>query len=56
VEGAANAALCAFLAKQIGISKSRIRIVSGETARLKIVLLSGDGTSLERRLLELLAD
>ena len=37
VEGAANAALIAFLAKTLGRPRSSLRIVSGETARLKLV-------------------
>ena len=40
-EGQANAAVIALLAKTLGISKSAVRIVSGETARLKIVELEG---------------
>lgn len=37
VDGAANAALVAFLAKTLGRSRSSLKIVSGETARLKLV-------------------
>ncbi|MEK7191003.1 MAG: DUF167 family protein [Pseudomonadota bacterium] len=37
VEGAANAALCAFLAKQFGVPKRRIQLESGETGRRKRV-------------------
>lgn len=50
VEGAANAALIAYLAKTLKLRRSDIRIASGETARLKIVVLSGDGPSLAARL------
>jgi uncharacterized protein (TIGR00251 family) len=50
VEGAANAALIAYLAKTLKLRRSEIRIVSGETARLKIVALSGDGPALVTRL------
>lgn len=35
VEGAANEALCAFLAKQFGVPKSRVVLESGETGRRK---------------------
>lgn len=35
VDGAANAALIAFLAKTLRIPRSAIRITSGETARIK---------------------
>jgi len=34
-KGKANRALIEFLSKHLGIPKSRIRIVSGETSRLK---------------------
>ena len=37
VEGAANAALIAFLAKALDRPRSSLKIVSGETARLKLV-------------------
>ncbi len=37
VEGAANEALCAFLAKQFGVPKSCVRLESGETGRRKRV-------------------
>ncbi|HEY9233789.1 MULTISPECIES: DUF167 family protein [Phenylobacterium] len=40
-EGAANAAVIAFLAKQLGRPKSALRIVSGETSRLKMVEIEG---------------
>lgn len=41
VDGAANRALIAFLAAAMQIPKSNVRIVSGETGRLKTVSLSG---------------
>jgi uncharacterized protein (TIGR00251 family) len=44
VEGAANKALVALLAKRLGIPKSAVKIQSGETSRLKIVRLSGVGS------------
>ena len=37
VEGAANAAGCAFLAELFGIAKSRVVIVRGGTARDKLI-------------------
>jgi uncharacterized protein YggU (UPF0235/DUF167 family) len=40
-DGQANAALTAFLAKSLKRPKSAVRIVSGETARLKIVEVEG---------------
>lgn len=41
VEGEANAALTALLAKRLGVSKSAVRIANGETARLKQVEIEG---------------
>ena len=36
-KGRANRALCEFLAEKLGVAKSKVRIVSGETASLKRV-------------------
>ena len=41
VDGAANTALIAFLAKELGLPKSGVRIVSGESSRLKMVEIDG---------------
>lgn len=41
VEGRANEALVAFLAKHFGIARSAIQLVSGESARSKVFLLRG---------------
>lgn len=41
VEGQANAALIAMIAKALGRPKSAVRIVSGETARLKQLEVDG---------------
>lgn len=41
VEGAANEALVAFLAKQVGIAKRAVRIVAGERGRLKNIAIDG---------------
>jgi hypothetical protein len=41
VDGAANAALLAFLADTLKMPKSSLRILSGETSRLKIVAVRG---------------
>ncbi|ENZ82745.1 MULTISPECIES: DUF167 domain-containing protein [Caulobacter] len=43
VDGAANAALVAFLAKSLKIPRSAIRLAAGETARLKRLELEGVG-------------
>jgi uncharacterized protein (TIGR00251 family) len=53
VEGAANAALIAFLAEALGMHKRDIAIRSGTTGRLKILHLSGDGDALMARLAKL---
>lgn len=55
VDGAANAALCAFLAAQFGIPRSRAEIATGKTSRIKTIALSGDPASLEARMRNLLA-
>ena len=44
--GKANAALIALLAKVCGVAKSKISILTGETARLKQVAIDGDGALL----------
>ena len=41
VEGAANAALCAFLAEQLGVHKSAVTLVAGQTSRHKVVRVDG---------------
>lgn len=49
VEGAANAALLALLAKTLGAPKSSLSIASGAGARLKLIDIEGcDALSLER--------
>lgn len=42
VEGAANKALVAFLAKELGLAKGAIRILSGEAARHKMLFIDSD--------------
>lgn len=41
VGGQANAALVKLLAKRLGVPKSRISVVRGETARDKVVRVAG---------------
>ena len=50
VEGAANAALIAFLAKALDLRKSDITLLAGEKSRLKRLAITGDGPDLARRL------
>ena len=42
LEGRANAALIAFLAKVFSLSRTNVVLVSGELARSKVFLLRGD--------------
>lgn len=41
VDGAANAALIEFIADQLGIPKSRVRLVAGASSRRKTVEIEG---------------
>ena len=41
VEGAANAALLAFLAKTLGLPRSALALVSGAGGRLKLIEIAG---------------
>jgi hypothetical protein len=50
VEGAANAALIAFLAEALNMRKADISIRSGQTVRVKILHLSGDAAAIEKAL------
>ena len=50
VEGAANEALIAFLAKTLSLRKADITIRSGETSRIKILHLAGDSAALLQKL------
>ena len=45
-KGKANAAAVALLAKALGVSKSSIRVTSGETSRMKTLAVEGDGAAL----------
>lgn len=44
VEGAANEALCAYLAKRFGLPKKAVVVQSGHGSRRKRVLLTGVST------------
>lgn len=41
VEGAANAELVRFLARRLGVPRSAVRVVAGETGRNKLVEVDG---------------
>ena len=45
VDGKANECLVAFLAKRLGVPKSRVDLVSGETSRSKRVRVAGVETA-----------
>jgi uncharacterized protein YggU (UPF0235/DUF167 family) len=53
-KGKANAAVIALLAKALGVPKSAVTLVAGDTARLKTVAIEGDSEALLRRLAGLL--
>jgi uncharacterized protein (TIGR00251 family) len=50
VDGAANAALIALLAKALSLRKADITIRSGETGRVKILHLSGEPQTILQKL------
>ncbi len=54
VEGAANAALVRLVAKTLGVSRSAVRFVGGESSRSKRLAIKGDPRALEAALLGLL--
>jgi uncharacterized protein (TIGR00251 family) len=47
VDGAANTALIEFIAKRLGIAKSRVRIASGASSRRKIVEIDAPREAVE---------
>ncbi|MEQ1900618.1 MAG: DUF167 family protein [Devosia sp.] len=49
-DGKANKAVIALVAKGLGVPKSALALVAGETARLKTLEISGDGQALAARL------
>jgi len=51
VDGKANAALCALVAKAAGVAPSRVTVMRGHTARDKVLRVDGvDGAVLRARL------
>ena len=53
VDGKANEALIAYLAKTFGVPKSRVELISGETSRAKRVRVDGVDAAAVRRALDL---
>ncbi len=41
-KGKANRALCEFLAEKLGVAKTKVRIVSGETSHVKRIHIEED--------------
>jgi uncharacterized protein (TIGR00251 family) len=57
VDGRANAALCAFVARAAGVAPSRVSVVRGHSSRDKVVRVEGgDETTLRAALLGQRAD
>jgi uncharacterized protein len=50
VDGAANKRLIVFLAERLGVSKSKVRIVSGEKSRNKVIEIEGEEKDILRRM------
>ncbi|HWA63084.1 MAG TPA: DUF167 family protein [Caulobacteraceae bacterium] len=50
VEGEANAALVRLVAKTLGLPRSGVRVVSGETARVKLLDIAMDEDEVLERL------
>ena len=46
VDGAANEALCRLLARELGVARGAVRVVTGATGRRKVVELDVDTASL----------
>ena len=53
VDGAANAELVRFLAELLGVARSAVEIVSGESGRRKVVTVRGVGVNAARQVLEI---
>ena len=49
-KGKANKALIALVSKSLGVAKSSVSLVSGETARKKILRIEGDPEDLAKKL------
>jgi len=45
-ENAANKAVCALIARWLGIAKNRVRVISGQQSRHKCLLLDIDQTTI----------
>jgi len=45
VDGAANAALCAYFAKMLGTAKTNVTVIKGEKSREKVIAVEGIDTA-----------
>jgi hypothetical protein len=54
-QGKANKAICAFLAKELGIAKSQVVIITGGTSKLKKIQINGMTKAELRKKLNLLS-
>jgi uncharacterized protein len=52
VDGRANVALCRLLADALGVPRSRVTVIRGQTAREKVVRVEGASDADVRALLE----
>lgn len=50
VDGKANAALLAFIAERLGVSRSAVTLKSGQTSRRKVVEVEGVSADVARQL------
>ncbi|MBA7630825.1 hypothetical protein ES703_38350 [subsurface metagenome] len=50
VQGKADKALIGFLAKELGVKKSEVEIISGHTSKIKKIKVLGEGVRIERNL------
>lgn len=55
-DGKANDAVIALLAQELGVPKNKVSIVRGQSARTKMISISGDAPLLKARLQALGAD
>jgi uncharacterized protein len=49
-DGKANAAIAAFVAKELGFSKSSVEVASGHTSRSKRLFIHGNAEEIRQRL------
>jgi len=50
VQGKANSKLIQFLAKQLGVKRSQVEILSGHTSKIKKIKVVGEAIKIEKNL------